>query len=119
MSSGVHPLLELSLDNESERWGGGGTALFSASAEGVERLTLAASGRTTVHTGGLQVESGGVAVNAGGLVVESGGAMVTAYRCLATIKQLQLLPFTLATTTLNLAPSLMYIHHHRWKEVLQ
>ncbi len=112
MSSGVHPLLELSLDGEPERQGRGETAFLSASAGGVERLTIAASGHTTVHTGGLQVESGGVTVNAGGLAVESGGAMVTRYRCLAKIKQLQLLSFTLATTISN-------IHHHRWKEVLQ
>ncbi len=75
-----HPLVEikLSLEDKSERCGGGETAaLLSASSGGVERLTLAASGRTTVHTGGIQVESGGVTVSAGGLAVESGGAMVT------------------------------------------
>ncbi len=66
------------MDDESERCGGEETAaLFSASSGGVERFTLASSGRTTVHTGGVQVESGGVTVSAGGLVVESGGAMVT------------------------------------------
>ncbi len=108
----VHPLLDLSLDDKYEMWGGGETLLLSASAGGVERLTLAASGRTTVHTGGMQVESGGVTVNAGGLAIESGGAMVTTitYRCLATI--IQQMPLTLVTTTtiLNLPASLMYLH---------